>query len=64
VSAFEQLILPAIEAGGEGDHAKHGGGIAGAAGESAREKRERHDNDPSTTFRVVPLPIFDGEDES
>ncbi len=39
-----EIILPARKARGEGDHAKHGGGVTGAAS-------------PSTVLRTVPLPI-------
>jgi hypothetical protein len=46
-------ILPASEARGEGDHPKGGGGVTGEACAIY----------PSTRLRLVPLPIFDGEDE-
>jgi hypothetical protein len=47
-------ILPASAARGEGDHPKGGGGVIGEACAIY----------PSTTLRVVPLPISDGEDYS
>ncbi len=56
------IILPASEARGEGDHAKHGGGVNGAVIRGSQEKFESLANYPSTTLRVVPLPISDGED--
>jgi hypothetical protein len=40
------FILPIAAGDGEGDHAKHGGGVNGEACASY----------PSTTLRVVPLP--------
>jgi hypothetical protein len=40
------FILPVAAGEGEGDHAKHGGGVFGEACSSY----------PSTTLRVVPLP--------
>jgi hypothetical protein len=39
---------------GEGDHPKGGGGVADEAGMGH----------PSPTLRVVPLPIFDGEERA
>jgi hypothetical protein len=56
------LVLPASEARGEGDHAKHGGGVGDAGLGGSGEKLEIYGIYPSTTLRVVPLPIFDGED--
>ena len=60
---WSNLILPASEARGEGDHAKHGGGVAGAEARGSEKKTEGLANYPSTTLRVVPLPISDGEDK-
>jgi hypothetical protein len=45
-TGLANFILPIAEGGGEGDHAKHGGGVIGSACSSY----------PSTTLRVVPLP--------
>jgi hypothetical protein len=63
VRGSPDLVLPASEARGEGDHAKHGGGVAGAGPGGSSEKLEIYGTCPSTTLRVVPLPICDGEDD-
>jgi hypothetical protein len=57
---FESFaFLP--RSGGEGDHAKHGGGVGGAGISEICANRHGLAFHPSTTLRVVPLPIFDGE---
>jgi hypothetical protein len=48
--------------GGEGDHAKHGGGVTGAGIRESRSNLGLRAFYPSTTLRVVPLPISDGEE--
>ncbi len=45
-SDLARFILPVAEGDGEGDHAKHDGGVIAEACSSY----------PSTTLRVVPLP--------
>jgi hypothetical protein len=53
------LIVPPCAKRGEGDHATHGGGVSRRRLlETLREPLRTY---PSTTLRVVPLPIFNGE---
>jgi hypothetical protein len=54
--------LPPRAKRGEGDHAKHGGGVAAAAPVALARTSSPCSTYPSTTLRVVPLPIVaDGE---
>jgi hypothetical protein len=48
---------------GEGAHAKHGGGVAGGAVMRPSYPDAVSANYPSTTLRVVPLPIGDDGEE-
>ena len=56
------LILPAGEAGGEGDHPKDGGGVVGAGRRNnARNPLSLPPSTPPPGFAGAPSPIFDGE---